>query len=334
MTRPGYRVHFVAHLSRTPAVAAIGDRVRQPRHEFPYRLHRTRPSPPAQAAALRDIVASGRLADLRWPDFSDYKVLVDGFYAPAGYAPAWTKGGQPSASALALIQAFRDAGKRGLEPEDYDASRWDARLQALKGPNADLARFDVALTVCAMRLVSDLHIGRINPQHFQFRSERQGKEVRPAALPPRAADGGRGRLRGPGRRRASVRRLSTDARRRWCATRRWRGAPPRNHYPSRRRPSNPVRSTPARRRFASASSSWATSRPMRRRPPMPTSTAARWSKGSNAFSAATASTRTAGSDRAPSSSSTSRSRIASGSCSSRSSAGAGCRRSSRRRRSS
>ncbi len=131
---------------------------------------------PAQAAALREIVASGRLADLRWPDFSDYKVLVDGFYSPAGYAPAWVRGGQPSASALALVQAFRDAWKRGLEPEDYDASRWDARLQALKGPNADPVRFDVALTVCAMRLVSDLHIGRINPQHFQFGLSVQEKE--------------------------------------------------------------------------------------------------------------------------------------------------------------
>jgi murein L,D-transpeptidase YcbB/YkuD len=131
---------------------------------------------PAQAAALKQIVASGRLADMRWPDFSDYKVLVDGFYAPAGYAPAWTKGGQPSAAALALIQAFRDAGKRGLEPEDYDASKWDARLQALKGPNANLATFDAALTVCAMRLVSDLHIGRINPQHFHFGLSVQGKK--------------------------------------------------------------------------------------------------------------------------------------------------------------
>ena len=31
-----------------------------------------------------------------------------------------------------------------------------------------MARFDLALTVCAMRYVSDLHIGRINPQHFKF----------------------------------------------------------------------------------------------------------------------------------------------------------------------
>ena len=133
-------------------------------------------APPAQAAALKQIVASGRLADMRWPDFSDYRVLVDSFYAPAGYAPAWVRAGQPSASALSMVQAFRDAWKSGLEPEDYDASRWEVRLQALKGPNADPARFDVALTVCAMRLVSDLHIGRINPQHFQFGLSVEAKE--------------------------------------------------------------------------------------------------------------------------------------------------------------
>ena len=131
---------------------------------------------PAQAATVKDIVASGRLADLRWPDFSDYKALVDTFYAPAGYAPAWVQAGKPSPQALALIQVFRDVSKRGLEPEDYDASRWDARLQALKQPNADPARFDVALTVCAMRLVSDLHIGRINPQHFHFGLSVEGKK--------------------------------------------------------------------------------------------------------------------------------------------------------------
>jgi hypothetical protein len=31
-----------------------------------------------------------------------------------------------------------------------------------------VARFDVALTVCAMRYVSDLRIGRVHPRHFAF----------------------------------------------------------------------------------------------------------------------------------------------------------------------
>src|SRR4029077_16415069 len=33
---------------------------------------------------------------------------------------------------------------------------------------ADALRFDVALTVCAMRYISDLHIGKVNPRHFDF----------------------------------------------------------------------------------------------------------------------------------------------------------------------
>ena len=241
---------------------------------------------PAQAAALKQIVASGRVPDMRWPDFSDYKVLVDGFYAPAGYAPGWTKGGQPSAAALALIQAFRDAGKRGLEPEDYDASKWDARLQALKGPNANLASFDAALTVCAMRLVSDLHIGRINPQHFHFGLSVQGKkydlprmlreQVMTAADVSAVLDGVEPPFGGYRRTKAALARYVELAR-------------------------GPA-VEPARRRSASAWSCLATLSPMRRRPPTATSTAVRWSKGSNASRGAMASTRTASSDQAPSSS--------------------------------
>src|SRR5208337_1083706 len=62
---------------------------------------------------------------------------------------------------------------KGLNPEDYDASRWDGR-SAKFGPATaapaptDLVHFDLALTVAAMRYISDLHIGRINPQHFKF----------------------------------------------------------------------------------------------------------------------------------------------------------------------
>jgi L,D-transpeptidase YcbB len=121
-----------------------------------------------EAASLRDIVASGHLADLRWPDFSDYKEHLAAFYEPAGYVPAWLQGGQPTPQALALIRQFEEAWKKGLEPEDYDASRWSARLESLKRPGADPARFDAAMSVCAMRLVSDLRIGRTNPQHFHF----------------------------------------------------------------------------------------------------------------------------------------------------------------------
>ena len=123
---------------------------------------------PQVSSHLREIVVSGRLADLRWPDFTDYKAHVTEFYESSSYATAWLNGRQPSAQALALIELFKSASKKGLQPEDYDASRWDARLTGLQNSDTDSAPFDVAVTVCTMRFVSDLRIGRINPKHLRF----------------------------------------------------------------------------------------------------------------------------------------------------------------------
>jgi L,D-transpeptidase YcbB len=131
------------------------------------------------AARLSAIVASGRLEDLRWPDFSDYRSHLTNFYRPSGYKPAWIRDGKPTTQAVELIQILQDADREGLLAEDYDASRWADRLTLLKGPHQgdDEAPFDAALTVCIMRYVSDLHIGRINPQHVGFEFDVSHKKL-------------------------------------------------------------------------------------------------------------------------------------------------------------
>ena len=51
-----------------------------------------------------------------------------------------------------MIQILWQADGEGLNPDDYDAPRWAGRVAHL-GPNhnpQDEARFDLALTVCAM----------------------------------------------------------------------------------------------------------------------------------------------------------------------------------------
>ena len=123
-----------------------------------------------QQVDIQNLVKGGNLEGMRWPNFSDYRNGVQEFYEPAGYAPAWVHGSQPVPPVLALIEQFRDAGKNGLDPEDYDASQWEERIRALQGSSSGtaVARFDVALTVSAMRYVSALRIGRINPKHFDF----------------------------------------------------------------------------------------------------------------------------------------------------------------------
>src|SRR5215469_7910375 len=120
------------------------------------------------SSKIQGIVSAGNLAGMRWPNFRDYSPWLQKFYQPAGYAPAWVQGNDPSAQARAMIDLFQNAGKKGLNREDYDSSRWEGRIRDLQRSDADLAAFDVALTVSTMRYVSDLRIGRINPQHFKF----------------------------------------------------------------------------------------------------------------------------------------------------------------------
>ncbi len=118
-------------------------------------------------APLRDLVGAGQLAELRWPNFADYRKDVEGFYEASGFEDAWSRDGRPTPQALAIIEVLQHAQEKGLNPEDYDASRWSTRLQQLTQPGV-AARFDVALTVCLMRYVSDLHIGRLNPKQVKF----------------------------------------------------------------------------------------------------------------------------------------------------------------------
>jgi murein L,D-transpeptidase YcbB/YkuD len=124
-------------------------------------------SAPAQNELI-DLVRTGNLAGLRWPNFVDYRDQVFTFYEAGAYALAWVRNSQPTLQALALIQLFKTAEEEGLNPDDYDSPRWDDRVARLQAPSADAVHFDLALTVCAMRYVSDLHVGRVNPQHFKF----------------------------------------------------------------------------------------------------------------------------------------------------------------------
>jgi L,D-transpeptidase YcbB len=125
------------------------------------------------AGGLQAMAGAGSLADLRWPNFAAQQADVTAFYKAGNYAFAWSRDGRPTAQALGLIECFKQAGAQGLDPENYDGSRWDGRIAklvpAVVNPALDdEERFDLALTVSAMRMLSDLRVGRINPEHYKF----------------------------------------------------------------------------------------------------------------------------------------------------------------------
>jgi L,D-transpeptidase YcbB len=125
--------------------------------------------------ALHAIVDSGRNADLRWPDFTPYKTEVAKLYESNGYSLLWVQNGRVRPQGLAVIELLQNADAKGLDPEDYDGSRWQGRLLKLgqtkldqKPSEQDLVSFDTALTVSAMRYIRAVHCGRVNPKEFKF----------------------------------------------------------------------------------------------------------------------------------------------------------------------
>ena len=130
---------------------------------------------------LRTTIANGSFSDLRWPGFSDYSKNVRQFYDFNGHSLWWVKGMEPTPQARQLIAVLLQADKKGLTAEDYDGPRWSDRLAKLRPTarqpaEADAVKFDLALTVCAMRYISDLHIGKVNPKRFAFEFDDEAKK--------------------------------------------------------------------------------------------------------------------------------------------------------------
>jgi murein L,D-transpeptidase YcbB/YkuD len=132
---------------------------------------------------LRAIVASGRLADLQWPNFSENGAAVTEFYNESGGRLGWSRGGKPTPQAMESIEILEEAGQKGLDGRDYDGAKWQERLKALQSPGgateSALVKFDVALTASAIRYGSDLHLGKVDPKilHKDFDPEREKHNV-------------------------------------------------------------------------------------------------------------------------------------------------------------
>ncbi len=127
-------------------------------------------APGDSQAQLRSLIEIAGGPEARWTDFAEYQDQVRKFYSAGGDALVWTQSGQPTSQGSAMIAQFKQARGKGLDPNDYDAPNWDGRLARLgaSAAPADLANFDLILTYCAMRYISDLHIGRVNPENFKF----------------------------------------------------------------------------------------------------------------------------------------------------------------------
>lgn len=105
--------------------------------------------------------------------------------APGAEAtPAWMEGQRPTAQAVQVISVLQHAGTKGLDPEDYDASLWDARLRGLNSGNA--SEFSAFLRRAVSRYAADIEFGRI----AEMTPERTSQIAEIVALVVAASDPG------------------------------------------------------------------------------------------------------------------------------------------------
>ena len=143
----------------------------------------------ALEADIPPLTASGRWAvRFRANDHGALRALR-AVYASRD-TPLWIADGQPTPAALALLRALQQADAYGLEPVDYGAADLAALAISTFGSGralatgsrlnpADVAHnetldaqrrvtFDVSLSAAALKLICDLHYGRIDPRAAGF----------------------------------------------------------------------------------------------------------------------------------------------------------------------
>lgn len=92
------------------------------------------------------------------------ETLVRDTYAPAGYRLLWSRDGQLTPQAQAVLAQMKSADAKGLDPSRYVVTATE--------PMA----FDVAMTTAVLRYASDLRVGRTRPS-TQFELDVQSKQV-------------------------------------------------------------------------------------------------------------------------------------------------------------
>jgi murein L,D-transpeptidase YcbB/YkuD len=133
------------------------------------------------------IVVTGKLSEVNWTEFGVRRGDVQEFYVSSNGTLFWLRGDKPTLQARSMIALFEKAEQKGLNPEDYDAPRWQSRVDRLDrstpASEMDLVHFDVALTISTMRYVADLQLGRVNPRpvHFEFDLNRKRRSLATAA---------------------------------------------------------------------------------------------------------------------------------------------------------
>jgi L,D-transpeptidase YcbB len=151
------------------------------------------PPAPEVETAVQGILDAGRDPALSWPDVTGVLPGLKALYAAEPDRLFWFAGESPYPALAGALDTLAHADALGLNPADYDAlplaAKWKAMIAAAPS-HTDRARFDVALSASAMRLLESVHEGRVDPRLVGFDYDVTAKRLDLAATLRSARDTG------------------------------------------------------------------------------------------------------------------------------------------------
>jgi murein L,D-transpeptidase YcbB/YkuD len=126
----------------------------------------------AGAQPLDALAPGPERTELPGPALGDEASWLARLYGAGQTNLLWVRDGVPTAQGTELLGIIDRVERYGLKPEDYGRALLDASAGAAGTLNADAAlRLDVLLSRAALRLVTHLHAGRIDPRAAGFELE-------------------------------------------------------------------------------------------------------------------------------------------------------------------
>lgn len=123
--------------------------------------------------SLQRMLSAAQAPSLQDREFPKGPATLRALYDRRGFAPVWQQSGRPTAQALRLVQALRDAPAYGLDPSDYDADSIGAQMRELvaarDAQGERWAALDLRLSGAALKFATHLHYGRIDPRAVGFK---------------------------------------------------------------------------------------------------------------------------------------------------------------------
>jgi murein L,D-transpeptidase YcbB/YkuD len=121
---------------------------------------------------IEQIFAEGEHPYFSNADLPRERTTLETLYAERNWQPLWSADNAPTRPALALLSALRTAENYGLAATDYQANGILYQLVDLvTTPGAQperWAQFDLALSTSALRFITHLHYGRVDPKAVGF----------------------------------------------------------------------------------------------------------------------------------------------------------------------